>query len=172
MALTADQMTMAYLKDPWGVTLSTTVAGPNAGGTTVAITQTGTYRLDVWGPGAWTAVVTWTGTPGNGRADAPRDTAYRHVHPVERDRHPLPPGSQRHDTLNRRDDDRDGHLTGPLSFRKAGSHRQKNRAGRGCAGGTDVFIFGPAWLEPDSSGVPRAPVDLLWNALWNTKRRT
>jgi hypothetical protein len=71
VALTADQMTMAYIKDPWGVTLSTTVAGPYPGGSTVAITQTGTYRLDVWGPGAWSAVVTWTGTPGTGSFTLP-----------------------------------------------------------------------------------------------------
>jgi ribosomal protein L40E len=71
VALNADQMTMAYLKDPWGVTLSTTVAGPSAGGSTVAITQTGTYRLDVWGPGAWSAVVTWTGAPGTGSFTLP-----------------------------------------------------------------------------------------------------
>ncbi|MEN6517816.1 MAG: zinc ribbon domain-containing protein [Methanospirillum sp.] len=60
VALTADQMTMAYIKDPWGVTLSTTVAGPYAGGSTVAITQAGTYRLEVWGTGTWSATVTWT----------------------------------------------------------------------------------------------------------------
>ncbi len=71
VALTADQMTMAYIKDPWGVTLSTTVAGPYPGGSTVAITQAGTYRLDVWGPGAWSAVVTWTGTPGTGSFTLP-----------------------------------------------------------------------------------------------------
>ncbi len=60
VALTADQMTMAYIKDPWGVTISTTVAGPYAGGSTVAITQAGTYRLEVWGTGTWSATVTWT----------------------------------------------------------------------------------------------------------------
>lgn len=60
--LFADTMTMAYLRDQWGVTLSTTVAGPNEGGSTVAIPKTGTYRLDIWGTGAWSASVTWTGT--------------------------------------------------------------------------------------------------------------
>ncbi|HIH03397.1 MAG TPA: hypothetical protein HA263_05960 [Methanoregulaceae archaeon] len=68
VALTADQMTMAYIKDPWGVTLSTTVAGPYAGGSTVAITQAGMYRLEVWGTGTWTATVTWTAPASAGAA--------------------------------------------------------------------------------------------------------
>lgn len=59
LLLHADTMTMAYLKDQWGVTLSTIVAGPNDGGATVAIPRTGTYRLDVWGTGTWSVVVTW-----------------------------------------------------------------------------------------------------------------
>ena len=71
VALTADQMTMAYIKDPWGVTLSTAVAGPYAGGSTAVISKTGTYRLDVYGTGAWTAVVTWTGTPASGAPTVP-----------------------------------------------------------------------------------------------------
>lgn len=71
VALTADQMTMAYIKDPWGVTLSTTVAGPYPGGSTVAIQQAGTYHLEVWGTGTWTATVTWTGTPGTGGPTLP-----------------------------------------------------------------------------------------------------
>ena len=69
--LYSDEMTMAYLKDPWGVTLSTTVAGPNVGGSTVAVTQSGRYRLDVWGTGAWSATVTWTGTPAAGAPTVP-----------------------------------------------------------------------------------------------------
>ena len=69
--LYADEMTIAYLKDPWGVTLSTTVAGPNAGGSTVAVTQSGRYRLDVWGTGTWSSTVTWTGTPGTGGPTLP-----------------------------------------------------------------------------------------------------
>ena len=85
VALTADQMTMAYLKDPWGVTLSTTVAGPYAGGSTAAVTQTGTYRLDVYGTGAWTAVVTWTGTPASGGPHGAHGAAGHHAHPVDRD---------------------------------------------------------------------------------------
>ncbi len=69
--LYADEMTMAYLKDPWGGTLSTTVAGPNTGGSTVAVTQSGRYRLDVWGTGTWSATVTWTGTPETGGPTLP-----------------------------------------------------------------------------------------------------
>ncbi|MEN6342664.1 MAG: zinc ribbon domain-containing protein [Methanospirillum sp.] len=69
--LSASQMTMAYLKDQWGATLSTTVAGPSEGGSTVAITRAGTYRLDVWGTGAWSATVTWTGPTGTTAATLP-----------------------------------------------------------------------------------------------------
>jgi hypothetical protein len=71
VALTADQMTMAYLKDMWGVTLLTAVAGPYPGGSTAAITRTGPYRLEVWGAGTWSATVTWAGTPATGAATLP-----------------------------------------------------------------------------------------------------
>lgn len=69
--LYADQMTMAYLKDPWGVILSTTVAGPHPGGSTVAITRAGAYSLETWGTGAWTAAVTWTGAAVTGGSTVP-----------------------------------------------------------------------------------------------------
>ncbi len=70
VALNADQMTMAYIKDPWGVTLSTAVAGPYAGGSTATITQAGTYRLEVWGTGTWSATVTWTAPESTAAATA------------------------------------------------------------------------------------------------------
>jgi hypothetical protein len=69
--LYASSMTMAYLKDEWGVTISTTVAGPYAGGSTAAITRAGRYRLETWGTDAWSAVVTWTGNPGTGGPTLP-----------------------------------------------------------------------------------------------------
>ncbi len=59
--LSADQMTMAYLKDSSGTTLSTTVAGPNPGGSTTTLTKADQYHLEVWGTGTWSATVTWTG---------------------------------------------------------------------------------------------------------------
>lgn len=60
--LSADQLTMAYLRDSSGATLSTTVAGPNPGGSTVLITRPDQYHLEVWGTGAWSATLTWTGS--------------------------------------------------------------------------------------------------------------
>ena len=161
----ADQMTMAYLKDPWGVTLSTTVAGPNAGGTTVAITQTGTYRLDVWGPGAWTAVVTWTGTPGTGGPTLPVTQPIATFTPWNATATPSIPAANA-TTLNRRDDDRDGHLTGPLSSRKAGGHRLKNRADQGSR--RSELRASSSALRGSSPSRRRcsatAPVELLWNS--------
>jgi len=66
--LSADRMTMAYLKDSAGTTLSTTVAGPNPGGSTTALARAGEYRLEVWGTGTWSATVTWTGAAVTGTA--------------------------------------------------------------------------------------------------------
>jgi hypothetical protein len=57
IVISADQMTMAYLRDLAGVTWATVVAGPNPGATTVAIGRAGQYRLDIWGFGNWTAIV-------------------------------------------------------------------------------------------------------------------
>lgn len=59
--LSASQMTMAYLKDASGATLSTTVAGPYPGGSTTAISTAGQYHLEVWGTGMWSISMTWTG---------------------------------------------------------------------------------------------------------------
>ncbi len=61
--LSADQLTMAYLKGSSGTTLSTTVAGPNPGGSTATVSRADQYHLEVWGTGAWSATVTWIGHP-------------------------------------------------------------------------------------------------------------
>lgn len=60
--LSADQLTMAYLRDSSGTTLSTTVAGPNPGGSTATISRADQYHLEVWGTGSWSATITWVGS--------------------------------------------------------------------------------------------------------------
>ena len=60
--LSADQLTMAYLRDSSGTTFSTTVAGPNPGGSTATISRADQYHLEVWGTGAWSATITWVGS--------------------------------------------------------------------------------------------------------------
>ncbi len=60
--LSADQLTMAYLKDSSGTTLSTTVVGPNPGGSTATVSRADQYHLEVWGTGSWSATVTWVGS--------------------------------------------------------------------------------------------------------------